>query len=361
MMDGSAVKENRADRTRVFFGPGSSVWKCLFMDVVESPDWEYCEFRDVLNTRMRQILFSPKLRAVMPHCVRRKLYRRVLGYRFLTLPRSSDIFFGFTNGFEMFGDPYFIDFIRFLKKEFPNAKLALHYYETLLLCYPDQLPFMKENFDCILTFDHYSAEKHDIEYYGPVCECGTISPEGEGESSDVLYIGGVSKPQFKRVEFVGRVFRYLADNGKKCIFSLYNAKDADKQTIIDLLGEDNVTREDGHLVYRGSKFYFEYFFYPRSLSFIEKTRVLLEVVPKGLISCTSRLAQAVNMNKKLLTTSDTCTQERFYHPNDFSSFSEPEDIDLSFFDTPYQPIAEDMTALTMLAYMEQQADKGQRS
>lgn len=342
------------NRHRVFFGPGSSVWKCLFMDVVESPDYEYCEFRDLLNTRLRTILFSPKLRKLMPHFVRRILYRRVMKYAFLDLPRDSDIFFGFTNGYEMFGDPYFVDFVLYLKKEFPRAKLGLHYYETLILCYPDQLPFMKKNFDCILTFDHYSSENHQIEYYGPVCENGALKPEGEGEDSDVLYIGGVSKPRFHRVEFVSRIFKYLSDNGKKCFFSLYNAKENDKETIISILGKENLVFEERYLRYGESKFYFEYFSYPKTLSYIDKTKVMLEVVPNGLISCTCRLAQATNCNKKLLTTSDTAQLEPYYHPNNISMFTEPETIDFSFFDTPYHPNEVDMTALTMLEYMEKQ-------
>lgn len=350
-------KTNQAytDRHRVFFGPGSSVWKCLFMDVVESPEYEYCEFRELLNTRVKTILFSPKLRNLMPHFVRRILYRSVLKYHFLTLPRDAEIFFGFTNGFEMFGDPYFVDFILYLKKEFPNARLGLHYYETLIHCYPEQLPFMKENFDCILTFDHYSSENHQIEYYGPVCENGTIEPAGEGEESDVLYIGGVSNPRFRRVEFVTRVFKYLSDNEKKCFFSLYDAKEKDKETVISILGKDRIRWEDDHLLYGKSKFYFKYFSYPVSLSYIHKAKVLLEVVPNGLISCTSRLAQATNAEKKLLTTSDTCRLETYYHPNNMSMFQNPEDIDFAFFDTPYHHNSVDLTAITMLRYMEKKA------
>lgn len=339
-------------RHRVFFGPVQSILKCVFMDVAESPDYEYCDFGNQVNNRFKEILMSSKIHNYLPHFVQRKIYRKILGYDFLFLPRDTEIFFAFTNGYAMYGEPYLPDFLHFLKKEFCHSKYAIHYYETLLNCYPDQLPVMKECFDYMITFDHNSAENFDIEYYGPVCEKGVVMPAGEGEESDVLYIAGVSQPKFNRVEFVARTFRELADRGKMCIFSLHNAKEADKRVILDTLGENQVEIKEDCFIYRDSKFYFRYFTYPRALSYILKTKVMLEIVPRGVISCTSRLAQAFNAEKKLLTTSDTCTKEPFYHPNNIASFDEPENIDLSFFDTPYHPVEYDLTPLTMLKYLE---------
>jgi hypothetical protein len=352
------VNMKQDDRYRIFFGPSNSIWQCIFYDVKQSSEYEYCDFGDKCNTRIKEILMSVKLHKYMPHFIKRILYRKVLRYSFLKLPRNSDIFFAFTNGFELCSDnDRFLFFLDFLRKEFKKSKFGIHYAESLCNWSIKKISEIKRRFDVVLTFNRYDAECFDIEYYGMVNEKGMFKISDAGGQSDVFYSGGFSSHDGSRFRLVLKIFRHLTDKGKKCEFFMCGlSEEYIKELLCELNSKQEVLKKDV-VKYGDSNFHYNvYLPYASNLSWIKKTKVMLEVImPEVRATCTNRPALAMCYECKLLTNSSRIAEESWYLPENISIFDDVEDIDLSFFDTPFCPTDYDFSGIRMLKHMEEKA------
>ena len=357
-------QQKRADinRKKVFFGPKIGICKNMFADAIRDENYEYCSYGEDRRSRLKELLISKKIISVLPRFLKRFVYRYVFGYSFLKEKRAAEYSFLFSNGYELYGDrASFLLFLDYLKKDFKNCKLAIHLYDAVQT--DDIRAFFlqyRHYFDTILTFNRYDADELGIEYYGPISECGVIEPQGESEESDLFFSG---RADLTRADLTIETFKYLSDNGKKCVFFVHfqNTREIIPEffrRLCDHLGVNVPLAKNLCVEYKRSKFYFDtYIPYARTLSYLLKTKAFLEIIllPEGRASCTSRLAQAMAYKRKLLTNSEITKEEPYYNDHNIFTFSKPEDIDLRFFDTDFQEIEKSFSTVDLLKYMEQRS------
>ena len=290
--------------------------------------------------------------------IKRMIYWKVFGYHFLKKKDAAEYMFIFSNGYELYGEQTaFLDFLDYLREDFKNCKLGIHLYDAMQR--KDTIKFLSEyrnKFDIILTFNRYDEIEHGLEYYGPVSESGIVEPQGDGEDSDVFYAGAAG---WARYDLILDTFRWLSDQGKKCIFFVpvgdASIRKEYFQRLCKCLEIQADYAEEICLAYKNSKFYFNrYLAYAWTLPYIHKTKAILEIVilPEGRASCTNRLAQAMAYGKKLLTNSEITKEEPYYSKNSICVFSKPEEIDLTFFDRDFEKPKRDFSGIYMLKYME---------
>ena len=342
-------------RHKVFLGPKNGISYNLVLDVVKSGTYEYCYFDKNIPRGFVRLL------KIVPHRLQGVIFKKWLKYDFLlnknVFRYNNQLFFAFFSGYEMYGErDIFLIFLQYLKREFKNCKLGIYMFDAMQTA--DSKKFVsdyKKYFDLILTFNRHDAIEQELEYYGPINEAEIIQPQGEAEESDVYYAGGAG---WSRFELIVKTFKHLSDHGKKCIFFVPVAPILNKKyfkALCDALDSHVPYSEKHCFTYKNSKFYFNtYISYAYSLSYILKTKCMLEIIvmPEGRASCTNRLAQAMCYKKKLLTNSLITKKEPYYNPNNISFFTTPNDIDFSFFDSGFINIDHDFSALKMLEYME---------
>ena len=342
---------------KVFFGPGTGIWKYLFFEfTIKSSNIEYCDFDNKINNVLKRVLMSTRFNIFKPQFIKRAIYKYILGYSFLKeSDKSQPILFAFTNGYELWADINRFDcFLNFLRKEFPNAKFAIHFMESLQS--HKNLPLLKneletlKKFDLVLTFNFYDADEFGFEYYPACCENCCVTPTGEGEQSDLFYAGGTANPN--RIDLALSVFKKATDKGLKCIFFFSTEINAPSFLI------PNKDKNGDYYVYGQSKVFTRYIPYSSSLAYIKKTKAMLEIVlPVGFASSTVRPAQCMNYKVKLLTNCPTATKETFYSPNNISVFNDENDIDFDFFDLPFEDGNFDFSAPRLFEYIEKRLYK----
>lgn len=355
--------ENRIKkRHKVFFCNLSDIWRDVFSDIYFSCEYEYCSFDTTSFSKIKRLFINTKLLSILPHFLKRTLYRVCLRYDFLSSQRDAEILFVFNNSFEMYTNAQlFLLFLDYLKKEYPKSKFALYYYDAIISDEAKHLAKVYQDwFDLLLTFNRFDAGKFNYIYYGPVSEHNENCLLDAGVESDVFYAGSAS---WKRIDLLTDVFKLLADSGKKCVFFItYEwASEAEQKKYYDFLcrkiGVLNPDSNSMVFYNNESVIYTSPINYVETIPYVIKTKTILEVIdPNVEASCTNRLAQAMIYNKKLLTNSRDkyLLHENFYNPNNIFLFSKPDDIDLSFLNADFVPIQHDFSGLYMMKSVEQQ-------
>lgn len=336
--------------TKVFFGPIWSASKWAMYDIVADDNIEYCDFDEGKLNRVKRAFLSRRIQKHLPTRMQIILYRLALKYKFFRLGRKSKILFVFCDAYNMFanGEQVF-DFVRCLKAHYVNAKFVCYKYETINELTAGQVE-KRPLFDLFLTFNRIDAEKYNIEYYGGICECGTVEPAKIGETYDLVYCG--SGAAITRARIAMDIFKCLSDKGWKCIFYLPGMRDVNKDYCEKELGkieqiEGSWGPRSGKVIYKNSVLYADYpCYYQTNIALINNSKAVLElIIPKGLASCTMRLSQVMSRNKKLITNSITVTKEPFYNKNNIQYFENAEDIDKSFLDSPFVPFDYDFSGV----------------
>ena len=345
---------------KVFFGSNNSINEKFFMDVKEDTEIEYCDFYEKLNSKIKKFFFKQKVLKLMPFSLKKIIFRKVLNYDFLKNSGKGYLFV-FCNSYELFGDPQFVLFLKFLKRNFKNSKFAFYYYDVIASCYPEQFAFLKKEFDFILTFNRFCADKYNVEFYGPICENIIEPPMSQGEESDIFYaanVNGGAHDDHYRLDLIMDVFKYATDNNRKCIFYLNRTKESDLKFIRDLLPSCILSKDLKNLQYKQSTIVFEYSSYYKSLAYIDKCKCMLEIVlPANYAMCTARLAQAMVRHKKLLTNCIDIKNEKFYNSNNILIFDKLEDIDFNDIDLPFEKVNHNFSGKALIDHIENELCK----
>ena len=344
---------------KVFFGSNDSINEKFFMDVKQDSEIEYCDFYEKLNSKIKKFFFKQKILKLMPFFVKKIIFRKIMNYDFLK-SQGENYLFVFCNSYQLFGNPQFILFLEFLKRNFKNSKFAFYYYAVIDTCYPSFFPEIKKNCDLVLTFNRYCADKYDIEFYGPVCEKDIVQPIfTEQLSADVFYAGnvyGVAQKNTDRVQKVAECFKYLSDNDKVCVFYLDGVTDDEKATIKNILKTD-ISGEE-LLTYKKSKMYFKYLPYAKAKGYLLNSKAMLEIVlPTGYAMCTSRLAQALVEEKKLITNCVGIQSEKFFCKENIIVFQNATDIDLNLLEMPFEKTEHNFSGKALINHIENELCK----
>lgn len=317
-------------KKNIVFGPNKSISRWIYTDIINDCNSEYCDLSGTTSRMIDKILYSRKFQQALPHWMKKKLYKHLLGYDFLSQKSDGDnVVFLFTCQYTMFFMTCFWTFVSFLKKEYPKARFAFYYYyDIIYTCCPELVERVKAEFSSVLTFDPGDAEKYDIEYYGEICSYNEPQGDESIKPFDIFYAGG----DRGRFDIILSSFRKLTDLGYSCIFYLVDIAPANFPKICAFFKIDKFNANSGAVLhYKQSTMNCNvYCPYPSTLNHISKCKALFEVVFPGQTSSTLRLPQAFLYGKKLITNCKYVTERYFYSPSIISVFETPEDIDASF-------------------------------
>lgn len=134
-------------------------------------------------------------------------------------------------------------------------------------------------FDYVYTLDRKEAGKYNI---GFIQEPYSYKPlKYENETIDVLFVG-TAKNRFDRII---TIYEKLAEEGFTCLFYIVGVPEKEQK-------------------YNSEIHYNEYLDYKDVLSFVARSKCLLEVLQDGADSTTTRYSEALLYNKYLLTDSE---------------------------------------------------------
>ena len=197
--------------------------------------------------------------------------------------------------------------IKYLRKEYPDCKIALVFQDLVKHEYQNGLEALLEKVDIAISFDHTDAEKYGMDYYPLVYSPYDIPEDDTIEESDVYFVGKAKD----RLPQILAAYEKLRDAGLKCDFYITGVKPENQKYA------DEIT-------------YGTQMPYVENLKHIKKTKCLLEIMQGGGHGYTLRACEAIMYDKKMITNNPEISNAPFYRPELISVFSNAEDIDPSF-------------------------------
>ena len=330
-----------------FFDKGTGI----FYDVINSDIEYHCFFPESVKEQRRLgIAFSNKVTKYVPLCIRKKLAYRALRHEYLKTCKANDEIMFVFSMYKMEDEPYFENFMTFLKSYYKNAKYVYYSFDIASTWHHVTPEYIKQNFDLVLTFDSSDAEEYGFEFYegiySKVKGVSATDEKGNTESSDVMFVGA-DKGKF---DLLLKIFKYLSDAGKKCDFRLVSVE---KETEEELKKEYKWEpyNKGFRIFYKNSAFTInDYCPYYKTLKIIAGCKCMLDLPLGSQNGSTIRLQEAVTYKKKLISNLKEIVGKPYYKKENFLVFDKVEDIDVNFIDAPYVENDYDFSPLKMIEY-----------
>lgn len=229
-------------------------------------------------------------------------YRCCLDER--ALDKNAEICFIFYESFHM---AYSGQFLRYLRKNYPNGKCFYAFTNPVEEYNLAKLRTVQKYYDVVLTFEKESAEKYGFAY-GPIDLYGPESiPESDLPESDVFFIGADKG----RLDTLLGIYEALTAKGLRCDFYITGVPEEKQKYAREITYNRPISYEE-------------------SLKHLAKTKCVLEVLQNGLAYGSVRMSEAYAYRKKLLTTNLRMEQAEHYDPRIARVIRDPKDIDASF-------------------------------
>lgn len=333
----------------VFFGPSGSIVKWAYKDVTDNPDITYCEYNKPEKASFADKLFIGSGKGnYLPFIIKDRYYKKHLKYGFLrgVLDKKKDFLFIFTCQYGMLFESGFFCFINYLKKKYRGSKFAFYYNDVIKTCEPNKFPFIKSNFDRVLTFDKKEAEKYGIEYYGIVHSKAEPPKEETAEESDVFYVGS----DRGRFDDIIKAFTLFSDLNKRCVFYINEVLEGNIPKLETFLKQ--CERNGEAYLYKSSILYINrYCWYGKTLRYIMNTKCLFEVLLPFQTAGTLRAAESVMYGKKLITNFKDVINMPYFNSHNIFVYDQVENIDGNFLEQPYAYVEYDFSPLKMVEYL----------
>lgn len=202
------------------------------------------------------------------------------------------------------------NYINYLKNEYPEAKMIL-YFQDLIKTHPKLIiDDIKEQFDLVISYDRFEAEKNNIEFYPAVYSRPEIDSY-DLNNNTVLFLG---KAKDRFIEII-KLYEILTSNDIECEFYLTQVP-KEKQ------------------VYNNKIHYINWMDYNTYLSKVRKCGCLIELLQKDARSATFRTCESIVYNKKLLTNNDDILNHSLYERGNMSLIKSIDSIDMTFLKKP---------------------------
>ncbi len=191
-----------------------------------------------------------------------------------------------------------------LREKYPGCKIIMYLGNIMSSYYKFEVEFFKTRCDYLISYDEEDARKYDLIYlplpYGKVY----IENDHNISEFDVFFCGKAKD----RLEDILRIYEYLSNNGLNCLFFVSGVKGAKKSS--------------EHIIYnRRLK-------YSRYLQYMKKSKIILEVIPKGSFGDTLRVKEALTYGKLLITDNKNICFRDFYNPEQIFVYDKNYGIDL---------------------------------
>lgn len=168
-------------------------------------------------------------------------------------------------------------FHRFLRRKYPNCKLAFFWFNLINSISAPYLPLVQNNYDYIFSSEYDDCIKYGWIFHEELYSNLTKELKDEELSSDIFFCANAKG----RVDIVHNIYEKLVSSGLKCDFHVVNVPKQEQK-------------------YDGIS-YNKRLSYSEVLVHSARSRILLEVIQKGQSGCTLRTCEAIALKKILLT------------------------------------------------------------
>lgn len=252
---------------------------------------------NILLRALRRIHFSPKINKIIQLPNKQfwiknhiKKLKKVYNSMKQKYPGLCFILFSDCLSMEKYG------LNKWIKYYFPEAKIV-YYFQDIVekdLLKIDLVNSKRNMVDLIMTYDKKDAEMYDLYYHNaPYSKLSELKYKNNTIKYDVVFIGLI-KDRFKEIK---NAFDILSQKGLKCFFYLVeNPKD--KKRII--------SHNPDFIITDKSISYYEY------LNLINQSKCILEIIQKGSSGNTSRVNEAIEFDKYLLTNNRELLSNQLY-------------------------------------------------
>lgn len=213
-----------------------------------------------------------------------------------------------------------IEYLRFLKKAYPTAKIV-KMHRDLFHLWKERNPQFDERaidelFDLSITYDKNEADKYNMLNFDEFESKIEIKRDKKYPLHDVIFVGKAKD----RLNSLIKVYDKLSLLGLKPFFYITGVEKKDR-------------------IYRDGIFYKK-----SNLSYYDmlyatvNSKYILEINQEGAIGYTSRFLEAVIYNKKIITNNASIKNSKFYNPDNVLILDENLNIDPSFFENRYDDV-----------------------
>ena len=185
---------------------------------------------------------------------------------------------------------------KWIRYYFPEAKI-IYYFQDIIekdLLKLDLVNGKRNMVDLIMTYDKKDAEMYGLYYHNaPYSKLSKLKYKNDTIKYDVVFVGLI-KDRFKEIK---NAFDILSQKGLKCFFYLVdNHKDK----------KSNTSHNPDFIITDKNISYYEY------LNLINQSKCILEIIQKGSSGNTSRVNEAIEFDKYLLTNNRELLSNQLY-------------------------------------------------
>ena len=176
-------------------------------------------------------------------------------------------------------------------------------------------------FDKIYSFDDKDIEKHGFERLTNYNYLPFLSQEKQNPSEDALYITSYDKKRIKQLEILSQKFEDLYVIGKKSW----------KNQLMKPFTRNKIVFTRKRINHENLP------------EFYKRTKVILDLMRENQYGLSFRVFEAMALEKKIITDNEKIKNYDFYNPNNILVLDKDfSNITKDFFETPYQPLPEEI-------------------
>lgn len=208
--------------------------------------------------------------------------------------------------FEYVAPAYDKQYLRYLRKKYPNAVLAFYIVNPINHENRRYLERILPLYDKVISFDEKEAAKNGFLYFNGLYERDDAIRES-GDKSDVFFVGKGKD----RLDMIHDIYRYLTARNIKCEFYVNNVEK-----------EKQLTGTGIH--------YNCWLNYKQVLQRVADTKCVLEILQGEQHGFTIRTCEAVTYKKRLITNNQFLKKQPFYDPRFMCVIKKASDIPVDF-------------------------------
>lgn len=182
-------------------------------------------------------------------------------------------------------------------------------------------------FDKIYSFDDKDIEKHGFERLTNYNYLPFLSQEKQNPSEDALYITSYDKKRIKQLDILSQKFEEL-----RLKFDLYViGKKSWKNQLMKPFSKNKIVFTRKRINHENLP------------EFYKRTKVILDLMRENQYGLSFRVFEAMALEKKIITDNEKIKNYDFYNPNNILVLDKDfSNITKDFFETPYQPLPEEI-------------------
>lgn len=184
---------------------------------------------------------------------------------------------------------------KWIKHYFPEARIVYFFQDIVEkdLLKIDLLVHKRNTVDLIMTYDKNDAEKYNLYQHNlPYSKLSNLKYKDKTIKYDVVFVGLV-KDRFDEIK---TAFEVLSQKGLKCFFYL-----------VDSGNEKKTSHNPNFIISNKNMSYYDY------LNLVNQSKCILEIIQKGSSGNTTRVNEAIEFDKYLLTNNYSLLSNTLYN------------------------------------------------